>query len=321
MTSLALFAAAVLAGSALWPPGAADLRDWPRAGDRSAGIVLAAKKPGDPPQAPAAKPNRPPEPPGAVPPPVAVPGSPLAPERPPERLELDVSTPTVAITSGFAGTEIIVFGTVLNSRQESAELAYYDVVVVVDGEPAPAVVRRKANVGGVWVNTQALRFDGLPPYSAISSTRPVDEIADAAVLAISGIGFGRARMYPGRGSSGLSPAEIDAYKSAVIRLKERDRLYVTDPFGVAFVGRSLFRATIRLPANIPIGPLSTRAFLFREGRLLATHAVSVKLERQGLERLIYDFAFEHPVGYGVLAVAIAMSAGLAGSALFRRRAR
>ena len=63
-----------------------------------------------------------------------------------ETVEADVSTRSVSITSGFTGTEIIIFGTVENSRQPSAEAGTYDVVVVVEGTPAPVVVRKKDRV-------------------------------------------------------------------------------------------------------------------------------------------------------------------------------
>ncbi len=52
-----------------------------------------------------------------------------------ESVEADASTRQVAITSSFTGTEILVFGTVENSVQPSAEAGTYDVVVVVEGAP------------------------------------------------------------------------------------------------------------------------------------------------------------------------------------------
>ena len=83
----------------------------------------------------------------------------LAQSLPPrETVEADVSTRSVAITSGFTGTEIIIFGTVENSRQPSAESGIYDVVVVVEGTPVPVVVRRKARAGGLWMNSKSIRF-------------------------------------------------------------------------------------------------------------------------------------------------------------------
>ena len=98
-----------------------------------------------------------------------------------ETVEADVSTRSVAITSSFTGTEILVFGTVENSRAPSAEAGTYDVVVVVEGTPGPALVRKKAKVGGLWINSRKVRFASFPSYYAIASTRPVDEIAEKEV--------------------------------------------------------------------------------------------------------------------------------------------
>ena len=264
-------------------------------------------------QAPAIPPL-PTDPQATVPPPAVAPPSP-----PPERVEVDVSTRTVAVTSVFSGTEITIFGTVINSRQASAESGFYDLVVIVEGHGAPSIVRLKSNVGGLWVNTQSVRFDTLPLYSAIASTRPIDEIADPRLLASLAIGFGRARMFPGKRSSKISVEELDDYRSAAIRIKQKDGLYVRHDYGVAFIGPALFRASVKLPANVPVGPLDAHVFLFRDGQFLATQAANVMLERQGIDRLVYDFAFDHPVWYGLLAVMFAASAGLAASVIFQRQ--
>ncbi len=291
-----------------------------------ADLVLVKKRP--PPAAPSAQPPRAPAPavPSVDPPKGQTSGTPptgAAPpplETPPERVEADVSTRNIAVTSGFSGTEIIIFGTVANSRQVSAESGFYDVAVVVEGQGAPSIVRLKSNVGGLWINAQSVRFDNLPLYSAIASTRPLDEIAEARVLTANSIGFGRERMIPGRGSSRVAPEALEDYKWAVLRLKQQDGLYVRNDYGVAFIGRSLFRASIKLPANIPVGPLQGRVYLFHEGRLLASNSANLMLEREGLERLVYDYAHEHPVWYGLAAVLLAASAGLAASMIFQRAA-
>ncbi len=272
------------------------------------------KKSGVPPTPPpaAAAPEPMPSPPLAPAPTAAPPAIPL------ERVEADVSTRTVAVTTQFTGTEIIVFGSVTNGRQETAEAGYYDVVILVEGSGAPSIVRLKDNMGGLWVNMAQVRFDGLPLYSAIASTRPIEEIAEPRTLITHGIGFGRARMFPGVGSSPTTIQELDNYKSAAIRLKQRDGLYVRQDTGVVFRGSSLFRANIKLPANIPVGPLEARVFLFREGKMLSSNMATVRLERQGLERIVYDFAFEHPFWYGVIAVLTAAAAGLTAAAVFQR---
>jgi uncharacterized protein (TIGR02186 family) len=246
------------------------------------------------------------------------PGQPAAP-LPRESVHADVSTRRIAVTSTFSGTGIIVFGAVDNSRQSSAESGLYDVVIVISGTPSRLTARKKSNVGGLWINTSSLSFTSVPSYYAISSTRPLDEIASDDVLKSSNIGFDFVPMSLHRSASSLTAAEIREWRDAVVRLKRRDRLYQQDEYGVAFVGRSLFRAAFDMPANVTVGAFETRVLLFRDGELLSTYATKLNLEREGLEQFIHRFAFGHPFFYGVFTVIVAVGAGMLASYVFNRR--
>ncbi len=240
---------------------------------------------------------------------------------PVEKVEADVSTRSVEVTTGFTGHEILVFGAIDNSQQpEGTEGYYYDVVVVVEGTPAPVVVRRKSDVAGVWINTSSVLLASVPSYYAIASTRPIDEIAGPQVLERHAIGFAHINMTPAPGFRwNLTEYELAAFKAAVIRLRQKERLFVVEAkAGVMFTGRSLFRSTIALPANVPVGPLVSRTYLFRNGEVLSAHIARVTLERKGIERLLHDFAFRYPFSYGIIAVMLAALAGIFGSMLFRR---
>ncbi|MDZ4841369.1 MAG: TIGR02186 family protein [Hyphomicrobium aestuarii] len=273
-----------------------------KAPDSPAQASPAKTKPAEP------KPAEPPVSPAAPPPTAAT----LA-EPPAEAIEIDVSTRNVAITSTFSGTEIVVFGSVDNSRQQIAGSGFYDIVVVVDGASTPAIVREKKRVYGIWVNADRMRFDSLPLYRAVASSRPLEEIADPAVLATNRITLDHYMRTPG------TITRRATFGAAATRLKQRDGLYVSKDYGAAFLGRSLFRAGVKLPANIPVGPLEVRVLLIKDGEVLASRVATVRLVREGLERLIYDFAYEQPFWYGILAVAIALGAGLIGSAVFQRQ--
>ena len=290
-----------------------------------AGVSIAQQVP------PAAQQKRPRPAPAAPPPAPQVPAAAqgTTDQKPPpaqadarETVQADVSTRSVSITSSFTGTEIVVFGAVDNSRQSSAESGLYDVVIVLEGTPNRLVSRRKNNFYGIWINSQSVTFESVPSYYAIASTRPLDELADPILLRENDIGFEQVRMTPIRGwETGLSTADLAEFKSAVIRLKQKEGLYVQEQYGVVFIGRSLFRATIELPANVPVGPLVARVHLLREGQLLSTYTARVNLERQGIERVLYAFAFDHALFYGLFTVAVAVGAGLLASTLFRRGSR
>jgi uncharacterized protein (TIGR02186 family) len=247
------------------------------------------------------------------------PEAPAMPGELPESVQADVSARSVSITSSFTGIEIVVFGAVDNSRQTSAEAGLYDVVVVLEGTPTQLVARRKSNVAGIWVNTQSITFESVPSYYAIVSTRPLDEVANDFLLREYDIGFEQVRMTPIKGwETGITTADLGDFRSSVVRLKQRDGLYIEEKYGVVFIGRSLFRASINLPANVPVGPLVTRIYLFRQGQLLGTYTTRVQLEREGIERFLYNAAFGHPILYGISTVMLAVGAGLLASTLFRR---
>ncbi len=237
---------------------------------------------------------------------------------PKESVEADVSTRSVAVTSSFTGTEIIVFGSVEHSRQPTAESGIYDIAIVVDGTPAPVIARRKANVAGLWINADSVRFEKVPSYYAIASTRPIEEIAEPQVLDKYGIGFDSVHMVVAPKQAQLPPNDVQQFRKAVVRLKQKEQLYQKKETGVAFIGRSLFRSTISLPANVPVGPLVTHTYLFKDGNLLSKHTNHVTLQREGLERFLHSFAFDYPLLYGIFAVLTAVAAGLIASALFKR---
>ncbi len=241
---------------------------------------------------------------------------------PRETVQADVSTRRVAVTSSFTGTEIVVFGAVDNSRQTSPEAGLYDIVVVVTGAPARLMARKKNRVLGIWLNTDKLEFTSVPTYYAIASTRPLDDIASEEVLKSSGIGFAYVPMTLATGESeARTAAEVKDFRDAIVRLKRKQKLFNQDEFSVAFIGRSLFRASVDVPANVTLGSFETRVFLFRNRELLHQYTARLDLEREGLEDTVHAFAYGYPLLYGLATVLLALGAGLLASTVFRKSAQ
>lgn len=234
-----------------------------------------------------------------------------------EVVQADVSTRRVAVTSSFTGQEIVVFGAVHNSRQPNAASGYYDVVVVVEGPTDKIVARKKARIAGIWINDAAIEFDNVPSYYGISTTRPLDEITSNSVADELGIGFQHLQMTvaPG-GKHKPTPEEVTAFKQSVVRLKQDDKLYLEKDYGVAFIASSLFRTSIKIPANAKVGTFKTIVYLFREGKLLSEYQAHLKLEREGIELALHTFAFDYPLWYGLFALFAAIVASLAASRFF-----
>jgi uncharacterized protein (TIGR02186 family) len=235
---------------------------------------------------------------------------------PQETVQSDISTREISIQSNFAGIEIVIFGSIDFSHAPSPDEGSYDVITVIRSPEESIVVRRKERVAGIWVNRSGQTFKRAPGFYAVLGTRPFKAITTEDTLKQLGIGFSNLDF----GKSDRDDPALAAYRSAVIRLKQQQNLFQEHDDGVAFIGRSLFRSSIELPANVTVGPFDTRVYLFREEKLLSQYSIRLNLEREGLERHLHGFAFAYPTLYGLMTVVIAVAAGLLASAAFRKTA-
>lgn len=230
-----------------------------------------------------------------------------------EAVETDISSREIKIESNFTGASIVVFGSIVNSRQKSPEDGYYDLAVVVRGPEKPILTRRKSRVFGIWINTLSRPYQNVPGYYAILSTRPLDDVAKPEILKKYGIGFDG--LLVERDETGDIE---DPFRDAIIRINQKEGLYRKNEFGAAFIGKSLFRATATLPANVPVGEYWADVFVFSNGTLLSHSSSSLNIHKEGFERVVYNMAFDNPLLYGIVAVVAAVLAGLLASAAFRK---
>jgi uncharacterized protein (TIGR02186 family) len=232
----------------------------------------------------------------------------------PEQVQSDISTREITIESNFTGIEIVLFGSVDFSRAPSPDEGPYDVVMTIRGPNRPIVVRRKERIAGVWMNGPSKTFPSAPGFYAVLASRPFRAIAPDETLKKLGIGF--ASLDFGKSVEGESAD--DGFRASLIRLQKEHSLFQESDDAVSFLGRSLFRGSIQLPVNTPIGRYTTQVYLFRDGKLLSQSQSSLQVHKVGFERVVYMLAFRHPLAYGLLAVLMAVSAGLLAYAAFRR---
>lgn len=233
-----------------------------------------------------------------------------------ESIDADVSTRDIPIGDNFTGTRVIVFGTIEHSGQAVPKEAIYDVAIVIEGPLEELTARHKSDVAGLWVNTGAFNFRDVPGYYWVLSNRPMSQVASKAELLQLGIGVDNLRLVP---SETVEFKEADEYRAAILRVKAQEGLYREDTEGVKFIGKSLFRGSVALPANAPVGEFSAKIYLFKNGQLAGTpFATKLDLRREGFERAVYNFAMGFPLWYGLLSVGVALTAGFLATILFRR---
>jgi uncharacterized protein (TIGR02186 family) len=221
-------------------------------------------------------------------------------------LVADLSKHLVAITTGFAGTDVLLFG---------ATDGPGDVVVVVRGPMNRHVLHRKSRVAGIWVNTATMTFESVPSFFAVASSRPLEEIANANVRARNQMEVGHLIDLPDAKASANVAAE---WENALIRNKQRSGLYRIEPARVTFSGPQLFRTDMFFPANVPTGSYQVNVYLLREGQVVSAQTTPLIISKVGVEADIYLFAHEQSAWYGLIAILLALLAGWLAHIAFRR---
>ena len=224
-----------------------------------------------------------------------------------QELIADLSEHLVAITTGFAGAEVLLFGAVEHPG---------DIVVVVRGPPRPVRMHRKSRVFGIWMNTATMTFSAVPSYYALSASDDLDAITLPSVRARHDLGLAHMNLPLPRAKASANVARD--WRAALIRAKQRDGHYHAEVGDVVFLGARLFRAKVRFPANVPTGRYTVETFYLRDGRVVAAQATPLQVGKVGLEAEIFDFAHERAGFYGVIAIAIALMAGWLAHSIFRQ---
>lgn len=235
-------------------------------------------------------------------------------------LVADISKHQIEITSNYSGTTLLLFGAIDwrgdgNTRLDARE---HDIVMVIKGPAAPLQVRRKEAIAGVWLNRNRAVAEDVPSFFVLAASRPLtdsllpEEVAEFAL----GVDY----ITP-RWTKPPPQGQEAAFTMAVRRRMLENRLYAERMSAVQILSETLFRTEVYFPVNVPVGRYSAEVFLVRDGLIVARETAPLSVDKIGLERAIYDFAHTHPAWYGLMAVLLALAAGMIAGAISRRFAR
>ena len=222
-----------------------------------------------------------------------------------EALVADLTSHLIAITTGFTGASVVLFG---------ATDGPGDVIVAVRGPDREMTVRRKSRVAGIWVNTQQVTFVNLPSFYAVAASRPIADILSPAAAAFYRLGIANLKL---AASTPAPSVVVDAFRTALERTQQEAGLYVERISKVDFLGERLFRATITFPSNVPTGTYLIEVFLVRDKDIVSGQTTPLVVSRVGVDAAVFEFSTRQPGFYGAIAVLTAVVAGWLASLPFR----
>ena len=246
----------------------------------------------------------------------------------PTRLVADLSQSRVDITSGYHGTELLLFGAYEGVPGD-------ELVLIVEGPASDIIQRRKEKKAGVWVNVETLLWKQAPSFYHMFSTAELDEIADAQsrltadigplagglalVTGVDGGGNGHGGKAPdGEAKDAAAKPGTADQTAGLKRNMTSNGLWQTNPASITTQQDMLFRTMLTLPSNVPTGDYIVRILHFRDGVALSERVTDMNIRKAGMSALIYSFAHDYPVFYGLFAIAFAVASGWLAAVAFRR---
>jgi len=225
---------------------------------------------------------------------------------------VDVSERTVAITAGFTGANLVVFGATTEAHGAMGEP--HGVIIVIRGPAQAAMVRRKERHFGIWANRAGVTFPEAPAFVWVAASEGLAERPVRDVLAEHGIGQDFLTPAP----ADADAADLEAFQAALVRRKQANGLYAAEFGRVDFLGQRLFRASVAFPANVPVGSYRIEVFELRSGAVIDATASALHIRKAGLEAAVFRFAHDFPILHGFVAILAALVAGWLAGAIARR---
>jgi uncharacterized protein (TIGR02186 family) len=217
----------------------------------------------------------------------------------------DLSSHSIAITTGFTGASVVLFGAIDGPG---------DVVVVVRGPEREQTVWRKGKIAGIWANAESATFANVPSFYAVATSKPLDDAISPATAAFYRIGTGNLKFQP---KFDVSPERARLFTDALIAVQKNAGVFAPSHVKISFLGERLFRATFNFPANIPTGVYLVQVLLVRDKDVVGGQTTPLVVSKVGVDAAVSDFSHRNALAYGAIAVGMAAMAGWLASLPFR----
>jgi hypothetical protein len=222
-------------------------------------------------------------------------------------LDLQLASDTIDISTFYNGTTLEVSGTAP---------ADTDVVLEVSGAKKDVHLKEKGKVLGIlWMNKTDVSLENAPAnYMVYTPDKPVDALLNPETS----IGYQSLVK-----DIVINPATEDKafIFGEYVKLMEKSGVYAIYQgrvkYGPAKGGTRTFAATLVVPPKMSTGTYQVRGFALRNGTVVDRAGRDLTVRLQGFPAMIYSLAYDHSLLFGIMAVVIAIGAGLGIGALFK----
>ncbi len=198
-----------------------------------------------------------------------------------------------------------------------------DLIIKLTAEKEETVkLSVKGKVGPLWMTVKQYEVTGVPFMYKIHTGKPIEQIVSPGTARELELGYAAVRqkmkMHLVRGTS--DPEDADKVFKGLVKIKEEANLYniVEDPKRLEVAEGKLFKHYFRFPPAATEGRYLVESFSFDKGQLVGYGKDVIEIKKVGLEHWLTYTSQVYPLSFGILAVLIAVAAGLLVGVIFRK---
>ena len=229
-----------------------------------------------------------------------------------DEMVTDMTKQDIHVGVRFSGERIYFFGTVPDPEAEV-------VVKLIPLEAHPIKLTRKGKVVLFWMATKKFEIENMPHIYKVHSSKPLSEILTPALARQLRIGYEDLKkdMELKILTGTPAPDDKDVMFNGFIKMKERENLYRVAENRIRINHGRLFEHYFVFPDKAKEGKYRIESYAVKNGKVIGQAKDIIEVKKVGLIAWLYRTSRHHGVLYGIMAVVIALGAGLLVGTLFK----
>lgn len=226
---------------------------------------------------------------------------------------------TTEVTPRNIPIKLFYHGAKLSIKGESD--ANVDLIVKISSEPVDAHMKFKGKAAGLfWMKMGDISFEHVPAVYLLATSRDIDSMLQKDMRIKEGIGFDAIKASTEFESS-APDMDPDHWIEEFVKFKKAEKLYkiqektITRSNGT---NGSEYRLDIDWPYQAGPGTYNIEVMAVRNGKVVDRTETNFTVARSGIVAKLSNLAFNHAAVYGIIAIVVAMAAGFAVGALFKK---
>ena len=229
-----------------------------------------------------------------------------------QAITCEVTPHEIPITLSYHGAKLTITGQTAPDD---------DLILKISSEPHDTAMKHYGKVGGlVWMKTGSLEFKGVPGVYLVNTTNNINLILSEAERDQYQLGYDAmakaTKIEDGKGQ----PADRKWFDEFT-RFKEKEMIYKIDQGTITRrhgTQGNTFEIVVNWPYQAPPGIYNINLLAVNNGKVVDKAVTTFEVKRVGIIAALSKMAVDQAALYGIMSVLIALAAGSAVGAIFKK---